>query len=278
MKILKSTVLCLSATALFFGMLAPGRAATIVNVNFNGMTAGQQVAVSTPVAGGGPATAPWSATVPTGSSSNIVADFTATNSPFNSFGNGNVLVIDRTTATAGSLVAFEAHSADKITSGIVSIRFDLMIDNRTSPARSGNLFISVRNGSFNTISSFSIGNNGAFTLSGYSSPGTGNAQSSALGTLTPGTGHTIELRLDYSTGFAQTYIDGSAAGSAQAFATLGGVLGFAVSTSSATVGRWAFDNIVVESIPEPSTGALFSSAALAGLVFMAVRRREKPAA
>jgi len=80
------------------------------------------------------------------------------------------------------------------------------------------------------------------------------------------------MRLDFSNGSSQTYLNGSAAGSAMQFSTNNGTIGIVFSTSTATTGRWAVDNITMEAIPEPSTAALVLITLLGGGAF-ALRRR-----
>ncbi len=272
MKLLPSALLGLPALLLGTTL----QAATLVDVNFSSMTVNQAVEIAAPVAGALPVTKATSGSIPSGATTNITNGFTSTKSPFATFGSGNVMVISRPATTAsGSIVGFEVNPADRITSGIVSLQFDLMIDNMDG--RSGNLFISARNSSYTTISSLTIGNNGSLTLNAYSAPGTASG-STSLPALSLATSYHIELRLNYDTALSQAYVNDIAVGTAQAFATTNGVLGFAISTSASTIGRWAFDNVSVQTIPEPSGVALLSSSAVVGLGLARARRRQKVAA
>lgn len=248
---------------------ASTQGAPLIDVNFSTMTSGSSVVIASPPVTPPLTTATPGSSIPSGTTMMVQSGFTATESPYTSFGSGNVLVYDRTSAGSSSALNFEVADANVVYAGIVSMRFDLMVDNRTTPTPTGNFFIGFRNVDYNTISSFMLGNNLALTFFPYSAPGSpGTGQS--LGTLSAATSYAIEVRLNYSTGMAQTYVNNVATGTSHAFATTGGVRGFSLSTSSATLGQWAFDNIAMEVIPEPASITLL---VLSAGVLLLRRRR-----
>lgn len=254
-------------------LLIPGvvSAAPVIDVNFSNMTAGQQVVVQTPVSGSLPVTKADFIAATNNTTINVVNNFVSSGSSV-PFGSGHVMVYDRPTNSTGnsSQVNFELHPSDKLTTGIVSHKFDLMIDDNL--AQNGNFFIGLRDANWNAISSLSLGSNKVLTLYGYDTAGHADGTSSALGTLSVATSYNVEMRLDFGTGTSQTYLNGSAVGSALSFSGTNGTIGIVFSTSTATVGRWAVDNITMEAIPEPSIAALTLSALVGGALMIRRRR------
>jgi len=116
-----------------------------------------------------------------------------------------------------------------------------------------------------------LANSGAFTLNGYTAPNTVSGTTTNIGTLALATSYKIKLKYDYNTGVVDAYLNGSYAGT-QPFATNAGFLEAYLGTSSATLGRFAVDNVTIEQIPEPSTLSLTLLTLLGG--FLIIRRRQ----
>lgn len=262
------TSLSTIGTLLIAGAL---HAAPVIDVNFSNMTAGQQVVVETPVLGALPVTKSDYLSATNNTTINVVSNFVSSGSSV-PFGSGNVMVYDRPTNSTGnsSQVNFELNPGDKLTSGIVSYKFDLMIDDNLD--QYGNFFISLKDAGYNGISSLALGSDRNLTLYGYDSAGHASGTSSLVGTLSRATSYNVEMRLNFSTGLSQTYLNGSAAGSALQFSATNGTIGIVFSTSTATEGRWAVDNITMEAIPEPSIAVLTLSALVGGALIIRRRR------
>lgn len=230
-------------------------AAPTIDVDFEHMTPNQPIMVSVPVAGQFPITNADGMTVASNVTMNVASNFHSysNNVPF---GSGNVAVIDKINGTnTSSVVSFEMYPTDKFTNGIISLNFDLMMDN--DPTLTGNFFIGVRNSGYYTISSLSLNSGGGLTLVGYNSPGSSSG-STNIGSISKATQYNIEMRLDFSNGMTQVYLDGTAMGDSMPFATNtnGGAIGVSFSPGSTAIGRWAIDNVTMEQIPEPSSLAL----------------------
>jgi len=132
----------------------------------------------------------------------------------------------------------------------------------------------MRDTNYATSIGLMLASNGDFSLTGFSAPNTPSGTSTNLGTLALATSYKIKLEYNYNTGVVDAYLNGSYAGT-QPFATNAGFLEAYFGTSTATVGRFAVDNVTLEQIPEPSTLSLVCLALIGG--FLTIHRRHSRA-
>lgn len=260
MKNTKATLLGVFCTALI-GWTGTISAETLIDADFDNLAPGP-VTFTNPVAGVFPIDRPT-----TGSYLGSNTATVTTNA------GGNSLVVNKVTDVPLDL-RFHLNSANTVTSEQVKISFDLTVN--SDVISNGNFFITIRNSTVKTVSALILAPAGTLTLYGYQT-GIGDATSSTgtsalVSTFSRDTIYHIEMLLDFDTGMNAVSVNGGTSVS-QPFAASGtyGVRGLDFSLTSAPVGNWTFDNITLQSIPEPSSLSLMAL----GLIALSLLKRSR---
>lgn len=176
------------------------------------------------------------------------------------FNSTRVAKLTDSSTSSGSALQFNANDADSVSTGLVRVSFDLVIE--TVAGATGRVSFSARS---NPVVVFSTVN---IDLDDGDVNFTNSSVSEKLGTLVRGQAYAVVMEFDFAAGTQTLSIAG--VGSQSGTLTATNFDNFAFGTNNAAIGRVALDNVMIgEVIPEP--GAI--SLALLPVLLTACRRR-----